>query len=143
MGCDSALQLCVSVARNRQGGGHRKLTDLAHNTVIQKNKMNLFVPKNITDTMCFSICLANFLNPHCSDQELIRIAKNIHTDLALMIVVYIIANLHVTYVIRLSVTCTLRNGSSVRIARDIADLSSVMKCINIRKVTGCALGVTS
>ncbi len=76
MGCDSALQLCVSVARRK------KLTDLAHNTVIQKNKMNLFVPINITDNMCFSICLANFLNPHCPDQELIRIAKNIHTDLA-------------------------------------------------------------
>ncbi len=32
----------------------------------------------------------------------------------LMIVVYIIAKLHVTYVIHLSVTCTLRNGCSVR-----------------------------
>ncbi len=38
VGCDSALQLCVSVARNRQGGGRRKLSDLAHNMVIQKNK---------------------------------------------------------------------------------------------------------
>ncbi len=55
VGCDSALQLCVSVARNRQGGGRRKLSDLAHNMVIQKNKMNLFVPGNITSNMCFSI----------------------------------------------------------------------------------------
>ncbi len=38
VGCDSALQLCVSVARNRQGGGRRKLSDLAHNMVIQKIK---------------------------------------------------------------------------------------------------------
>ncbi len=28
VGCDSALQLCVSVAWSRQGGGHRKLTDI-------------------------------------------------------------------------------------------------------------------
>ncbi len=45
VGCDSALQLCVSVARNRQGRVRRKLTDLAHNMVIQKSKMNLFAPK--------------------------------------------------------------------------------------------------
>ncbi len=36
VGCDSALQLCVSVARNRQGGVRRKLTDLAHDMVLQK-----------------------------------------------------------------------------------------------------------
>ncbi len=53
----------------------------------------------------------------------------------LTIVVYIIANSRVTYVIRLSVTCTPINGCSARIARDIADLNSVMKCINNRKGT--------
>ncbi len=37
-GCDSALQLCVLVALNRQGGGPRKLSDLTHNMVIQKIK---------------------------------------------------------------------------------------------------------
>ncbi len=81
VGCDSALQLCVSMARNRQGGVRRKLSDLAHNMVIQKNKMKLFAPKNITNNMCFSICLAHFLNPHSPDQELIRIGGNIHTEL--------------------------------------------------------------
>ncbi len=81
VGSDSALQLCVSVARNRQGGVRRKLSDLAHNMVIQKNKMNLFIPKNITDNMCFSICLAHFLNPQCPDQELVRIGRDIHTEL--------------------------------------------------------------
>ncbi len=79
--CDSALQLCVSVVRNRHGGGRRKLTDLAHNMVIQKNKMNLFVPKNIADNRCFSICLAHFLNPHCPYQELHAIACKIHSEL--------------------------------------------------------------
>ncbi len=49
-------------------------------------------------------------------------------------VVYIIANLCVTYVIHLSVTHSPRNGYNARIVRDIADLSSVMKCINNRKV---------
>ncbi len=68
VGCDSALQLCVSVVRNRKGGVRRKLSDLAHNMVIQKNMMNLFAPKNITNNMCFSICLAHFLNPQCPDQ---------------------------------------------------------------------------
>ncbi len=190
--------------------------------VIQKNKMNLFAPKNIADNMCFSICLAHFLNPHCPDQELIRIAKNIHTDLGyepqdkiafhdvskfetaldlkivifhrsssgelvvytnadethqnnvhlylheehyymiknlkgllgygmsasiaikdLTIVVYIIVNLHVTYAIRLSATRTPRNGYSAMIARGIADLSSVMKYLNNRKVTVQGLGVIS
>ncbi len=79
--CDSALQLCVSVVRNRQGGARRKLTDLAHNTVIQKNKLNLYVPKNIADNRCFSICLAHFLNPHCPDQEILGIACKIHAEL--------------------------------------------------------------
>ncbi len=81
VGYDSALELCVSVARNKQGGTRRKLSDLAHNMIIRKNKMNLFVPKNIADNMCFSICLAHFLNPRCPSQELVRIADNIHTDL--------------------------------------------------------------
>ncbi len=81
VGCDSALQLCVSVVRNRQGGGRRKLIDLAHNMVIQQNRMNLFVPRNISDNTCFSICLAHFLNPHCPDQELYTIACKIHVEL--------------------------------------------------------------
>ncbi len=49
--------------------------------VIQKNKLNLFLPGNITNNMCFSICLANFLNPQCPDQELVRIGRDIHTEL--------------------------------------------------------------
>ncbi len=57
-------------------------------------------------------------------------------------VVYIIANLHVTYVIRLSVTHIPINGYNARIVRDIADLSSVMKSINNRKVTDLGQGVT-
>ncbi len=52
---------------------------------------------------------------------------------ALKIVVYIFANLHVTCVICLSATCILRNGCSVKTARDIADLTYVMKFINDRK----------
>ncbi len=44
--------------------------------------MNIFAPKNITDNMCFSICLAHFLNPHCHNQELVRLASNIHTDMS-------------------------------------------------------------
>ncbi len=49
--------------------------------------------------------------------------------------VYIIVNLRVTYAIHLSATHTQRHGCNARIARDIADLSSVMKSINNRKVT--------
>lgn len=80
---DSALELCVSVARNKQGGGgsRRKLTDLAHNQVIQKNRMHLLSPKNFADNMCFSACIAHFLNPQSPDYELMRIARGIHTDL--------------------------------------------------------------
>ncbi len=60
----------------------------------------------------------------------------------LTIVVYIIVNLHVTYVKRHSVKHTQRNGDNARIVRDIADLSSVMKCINNRKVTDRGLSAT-
>ncbi len=49
--------------------------------------------------------------------------------------VYIIVNLHVTCAIHRSVTHTQRHGYNARIARDIADLSYVMKSINNRKVT--------
>ncbi|XP_052426447.1 uncharacterized protein LOC127968976 [Carassius gibelio] len=80
---DTALELRVSVARNKQGGvgARRKLSDLAHNQVIQKNRMHLFAPKNVTDNMCFSMCIAHFLNPQCTDAELMTLARNIHTDL--------------------------------------------------------------
>ncbi len=160
--------------------------------------------------ICFSICLAHFLNPHCPDQELTRIANNIHTDLGyrtqvkiafhdiskfemaldVKIVIfhrscsgklevykntdevhqntvhlylhddhyYMIKNLKpflgYSYVCdycyqgfkdrnlhyckftcnSLSAACTLRNGYSVRTAQDIADLTSVTKRINNRKV---------
>ncbi len=60
----------------------------------------------------------------------------------LMTAVYIIANLHVTYAIQLSVTHTQRNGYNARIARNIVDLSSVMKSINNRKVTNLDQDVT-
>ncbi len=58
-------------------------------------------------------------------------------------VVYIIVNLHITYAIHLSVTHTPRNGYDARIVLDIADLSSVMKCINNRKVTDRGQDATS
>lgn len=77
---DAQLDLKVSIVRDKQGGGRRKLSDLAHNEVIRRNKMNLFCPINVEDNMCFSYCLAHFMNPNSSDQELKKIGADIHRD---------------------------------------------------------------
>ncbi len=47
---DDAVEIDAAVAMNRQGGGRRrKLTDLAVDQVIQKKKMNLFCPINLSN----------------------------------------------------------------------------------------------
>ncbi len=57
---DDAVEIDAAVAMNRQGGGRRrKLTDLAVDQVIQKKKTNLFCPINLSNQLCFSICLCN------------------------------------------------------------------------------------
>ncbi|XP_056591324.1 uncharacterized protein LOC130431856 isoform X1 [Triplophysa dalaica] len=61
---DDSLQLHVSIARSRQGGGtRRKITDIAHDEVLKRKRMNLFSPCNMTNNLCFAICLAHFLDP--------------------------------------------------------------------------------
>lgn len=42
--------------------------------------MNLYCPVNVEDNMCFSYCLAHFLNPKSTDQELKKLATDIHRD---------------------------------------------------------------
>lgn len=64
---DECLNLKVSIARSKQGGAQRKLRDLAHDQVIGKNRLNLFVASNIAgeNNLCFAICLAHFpQKPH-------------------------------------------------------------------------------
>ena len=56
---DDNLELTVSITRCVNGGAYRKLRDLVHNDIIRKNKMNLFCPTNITNKLCFAICLAH------------------------------------------------------------------------------------
>ncbi|XP_059395371.1 uncharacterized protein LOC132127485 [Carassius carassius] len=74
---DECLNLKVSIARSKQGGARRKLRDLAHNQVIDKNRLNLFVPSNIAgeNNLCFAICLAHFLNPQKPHTELEPVAS--------------------------------------------------------------------
>ncbi|XP_048008700.1 uncharacterized protein LOC125243250 [Megalobrama amblycephala] len=74
---DEALDLRVSIAMCKNGGARRKMRDLLHNQVISKNRMNLFCPTNITNNLCFTICLAHFLNPEKPHTELEAVAASI------------------------------------------------------------------
>ncbi|MGL5905024.1 MAG: hypothetical protein ACRCZO_20250, partial [Cetobacterium sp.] len=74
---DEALDLRVSIAMCKNGGARRKMRDLLHNQVITKNRMNLFCPTNITNNLCFTICLAHFLNPEKPHTELEAVAASI------------------------------------------------------------------
>ncbi|XP_051741381.1 uncharacterized protein LOC127507995 [Ctenopharyngodon idella] len=60
---DDQIEIQANIAMNRQGGGtRRKLVDLSLNEVIKRKKMSLFCPMNVSNKLCFSICLARFLN---------------------------------------------------------------------------------
>nr|XP_055068853.1 uncharacterized protein LOC129450248 [Misgurnus anguillicaudatus] len=74
---DDNLMLKVSIVRSKNGGARRKFRDLAHNEVIKRNRMNLFCPANMSDKLCFALCLAHFLNPQKTDPELVPIAASI------------------------------------------------------------------
>ncbi|XP_055070270.2 uncharacterized protein [Misgurnus anguillicaudatus] len=76
---DDNLMLKVSIVRSKNGGvgDRRKFRDLAHNEVIKRNRMNLFCPANMSDKLCFALCLAHFLNPQKTDPELVPIAASI------------------------------------------------------------------
>ncbi len=84
---DDAVEIEVDVPINRQGGGHlRKLTDLPLQQVIKRKKMNLFVHMNSTiNNVCFSICLARFLEPQLPESELESRATVIHNDAGFLI----------------------------------------------------------
>ncbi|MGL5901449.1 MAG: hypothetical protein ACRCZO_02085, partial [Cetobacterium sp.] len=78
---DDSVEIEANVAMNRQGGGHRrKLTDLALDQVVKRKKMLLFCPTNVSNNLCFSICLARFLNPQLPENELERTAATIHNS---------------------------------------------------------------
>ncbi len=78
---DEAVEIDATVAMNRQGGGRRrKLTDLAVDQVIKKKKTNLFCPINLSNQLCFSICLARFLNPQLPESELEKLAVTIQNS---------------------------------------------------------------
>ncbi|XP_067296541.1 uncharacterized protein [Pseudorasbora parva] len=74
---DDVVEIDATVAMNRQGGGRRKLTDLAVHQVIKKKKSTLFCPINLSNNLCFSICLARFLNPQLPENELEKLATSI------------------------------------------------------------------
>ncbi|XP_076873809.1 uncharacterized protein LOC143523314 isoform X1 [Brachyhypopomus gauderio] len=74
---DDSLVLTVSIAMGKNGGVRRKLRDLVHDQVIKKNRLNLFCPTNVSNNMCFAICVALFLNPHAPHNTLESIAEQI------------------------------------------------------------------
>ena len=81
---DNSLVLTVSIAMSKNGGVRRKVRDLAHNQVIDRNRMNLFCPTNISNNLCFAICLAHFLNPHAPHNTLETIADQIQAKAGYM-----------------------------------------------------------
>ncbi|KAI7814543.1 putative DNA polymerase-like protein, partial [Triplophysa rosa] len=80
--CDDAVEIGATVASNRQGGGrHRRiLTDLALDQVIKRKKTSLFCPINIANNLCFSICLAHFLDPELPESDLESRAEVIQNE---------------------------------------------------------------
>ncbi|XP_026139311.1 uncharacterized protein LOC113115834 isoform X1 [Carassius auratus] len=82
---DQTVEFEASVAMNRQGGGRRKLTDLAVDEVIKRKKTSLFCPINISNNLCFSICLARFLNPQRPESELEKLASVIQNSVGFSI----------------------------------------------------------
>ncbi|XP_065122769.2 uncharacterized protein [Paramisgurnus dabryanus] len=78
--CDDMVEIGATVAMNRQGGVRRKLTDLALDQVIKRKKTSLFCPMNISNNLCFSICLAHFLDPALPESDLERRAAVIQND---------------------------------------------------------------
>lgn len=78
---DDQIEIQANIAMNRQGGGtRRKLVDLSLNEVIKRKKMSLFCPMNVSNKLCFSICLARFLNPQLPESELESCALSIHNN---------------------------------------------------------------
>ncbi|MGL5597509.1 MAG: hypothetical protein ACRDDA_05195, partial [Aeromonas sp.] len=77
---DDTVEISASVAMNRQGGGRRKLVDLAIDQVIKRKKISLFCPINVTNNLCFSICLVHFLEPQLPENELEARALVMHND---------------------------------------------------------------
>ena len=72
------LELTVSITRSKNGGAYGKLRELAQNEVIAKNRMN---PTDISNTLCFTICLAHFLDPHAHTNTLETSAMDMHTHM--------------------------------------------------------------
>lgn len=83
---DQTVEFEASVAMNRQGGGRRrKLVDLAVDEVIKRKKTSLFCPTNISNNLCFSICLARFLNPQHPESELEKLGTVIQNSVGFSI----------------------------------------------------------
>ncbi|XP_026137823.1 uncharacterized protein LOC113114924 [Carassius auratus] len=83
---DQTVEFEASLAMNRQGGGRRrKLTDLAVDEVIKRKKTSLFCPINISNNLCFSICLARFLNPQHPESDLEKLTTVIQNSVGFSI----------------------------------------------------------
>ena len=74
---DQSLEVTVNIARSRNGGVYRKLRHLAHDEVIKKKRMNLFIPINTTDNLCFAQCIAKYMYPQATINRLQECASDI------------------------------------------------------------------
>nr|XP_021323064.1 uncharacterized protein LOC110438038 isoform X1 [Danio rerio] len=85
LSANETVEIEAEVVMNRLGGGRRKLTDLAFDQVIKRKKTSLFIPTNISNKLCFSICIAHFLDPKLPECELENHASIIHNKVGLAI----------------------------------------------------------
>ena len=83
---DDSLELIVTIARNMSGGGvgrRRKLGSIGYDQILSEKGNALYNPKNNAgnDNLCFSLCLAHYVNSRWSHDEKMNYAKHLHSDL--------------------------------------------------------------
>ncbi|XP_077961146.1 uncharacterized protein LOC144382995 [Gasterosteus aculeatus] len=78
---DDELELVITVAKNRNGGGYLKLANVPYDVILSKKGRFLHTPDNTDNNLCFSLCLAHFNHPDMSLQDKVRFATQLHRSL--------------------------------------------------------------
>ncbi|XP_037614712.1 uncharacterized protein LOC119481662 isoform X1 [Sebastes umbrosus] len=78
---DDELEFIVTVARDSRGGSHRlRLGQVSYEEILAKKGRHLYNPDNMGDNnLCFSICLAHFVNNAMAGDEKLEYAKQLYT----------------------------------------------------------------
>ncbi|XP_051811557.1 uncharacterized protein LOC127536113 isoform X1 [Acanthochromis polyacanthus] len=77
---DDDLELVVSVARNSSGGSRLRLGNVPYDEILSKKERHLYNPENdgSQNNLCFSLCLAHFVNKTLSPADKMKYAKQLH-----------------------------------------------------------------